>query len=214
MIAAACTPLMSLAVLTGCATTHWSDGSRHGRWQVVFTGFGQVGGDDETVTLAPKAAADHDITHGALVVDHQVPIDLRLSATVTTTEQLRVGGTPNAWEVGWVLWRYTDPDHFYAIALKPNGWELSKQDPAYPGKQRFLASGTSPTFAVGRPHTLEVTHVGPTVTVAADGRHLTTFTDTERPYRSGGLALYTEDARVTFSDITVRPAPAAATTTG
>ncbi len=199
--------VVGLMTQRGAAPAEWRDGSTHGRWEVVFTGHGTVTGDDEHVVLAPKVAASHDLTHGALVVDRSAPADIELDVTMRTDEQLREGGKPNPWEVGWVLWRYTDPDHFYAVALKPNGWELSKQDPAYPGKQRFLASGASPTFSVGRPHSVRVTHVGNTITVASGGRELVRFTDTERPYPAGGLALYTEDARVTFSDIAMRPAP-------
>ena len=88
-----------------------------------------------------------------------------LSANIVTTAQLRnkdntpptpnnPDSKPNPWEVGWLLWCFSpDPTHpydpsptsnsnfrFYALCLKPNGWEVSKQDPAYPGGQRFLKS--------------------------------------------------------------------------
>lgn len=87
------------------------------------------------------------------------------SANIVTTAQLRnkdntpptpnnPDSKPNPWEVGWLLWCFSpDPTHpydpsptsnsnfrFYALTLKPNGWEVSKQDPAYPGGQRFLKS--------------------------------------------------------------------------
>ena len=94
-----------------------------------------------------------------------------------------------------------DPDHFYSIALKPNGWELSKQDPAYPGKQRFLATGTSPTFPVGTTYHVRIIERGNTIQVWVDGTPLTQFTDGERPYLQGSVGLYTEDARVVFRDV-------------
>lgn len=88
-----------------------------------------------------------------------------LSANIVTTAQLRnkdnttptpnnPTSEPNPWEVGWLLWCFSpDPTHpydpsptsnsnfrFYALTLKPNGWEVSKQDPSYKGGQRFLKS--------------------------------------------------------------------------
>lgn len=87
------------------------------------------------------------------------------SANIVTQKQLRSpdntpptpqnpDSKPNPWEVGWLLWCFSpDPTHpydpsptsnsnfrFYAITLKPNGWEVSKQDPSYKGGQRFLKS--------------------------------------------------------------------------
>jgi hypothetical protein len=90
-----------------------------------------------------------------------------LSANIVTTTQLRSpdntpptpqnpDSKPNPWEVGWLLWCFSpDPTHpydpsptsnsnfrFYALCLKRNGWEVSKQDPSYKGGQRFLKSNT------------------------------------------------------------------------
>lgn len=176
----------------------WREGESHGRWRVVFTGYGDVAGSGDNVTLSPAVAGTREVTHGALVVSGTAPADLAVSARVLTARQLRPE-RPNPWEVGWVLWRFSDPDHFYAVALKPNGWEVSKQDPDYPGSQRFLASGSSPTFPVGTEHTVEIVHVGDTTAVRANGQPLATVQDTEQPYAGGGVGLYTEDARVHFS---------------
>ena len=124
-----------------------------------------------------------------------------VGATVKTTSQVRKG-KPNPWEVGWFLFRYQDPSHFYAVVLKPNGWEISKQDPAYKGSQRFLASGDARKFPVGRSYKVTVEQKGPAqFTVSVDGEHLADVTDSERPYPSGNVALYTEDAAVTFTNI-------------
>jgi hypothetical protein len=124
-----------------------------------------------------------------------------------TVRQLRHGaaGPANPWEVGWVLWHYTSNQRFYALTLEPGRWVLSKQDPAYPGGERFLASGTTPGFALRVPHHVRIDQTGPQITVTADGRQLTKFTDTQRPYLTGALGLYCEDSRVTFSDIHVTP---------
>lgn len=102
-----------------------------------------------------------------------------------------------------MVWHYTDNTHFYYLALKPNGWELGKEDPAYPGAQRFLATGVEPTFPIGRESTVTITQVGPTMTAAVAGQVLVTFTDRQRPYTSGSVGIYTEDATVLVRHMTV-----------
>ena len=102
------------------------------------------------------------------------------SANIVTTAQLRNGDNtpptgdnpaskPNPWEVGWLLWCFSpDPTHpydpsptsnsnfrFYALCLKPNGWEVSKQDPSYKGGQRFLKSNTDADPRKFPPHNTE-----------------------------------------------------------
>ncbi len=195
-------PAAALALTGGLVLQNrpWQEGSRHGGWLTVFTGYGQVNGDDDRLELAPRAAASADRTHAALVVSTTEHGDLALSADVHTDDQLR-RGDPNAWEVGWVLWHYSSPSRFYALALKPNGWELSKQDPAFPRGQRFLTSGTTPAFPVGRWYRVSVVQVGDQIKVSADGRLLASWTDTEDPYLRGRVGFYTEDAKVTFDHI-------------
>ena len=102
------------------------------------------------------------------------------SANIVTTAQLRnkdntpptpsnPDSKPNPWEVGWLLWCFSpDPTHpydpsptsnsnfrFYALCLKPNGWEVSKQDPSYKGGQRFLKSNTDMDPRKFPPHNTE-----------------------------------------------------------
>ena len=178
----------------------WQDGEEHGRWAVEFTGYGTASGHDDEVVLQPRSAASMDVTHGGLVRTVESYEDADFEITVRTEEQVREG-EPNVWEVGWVLWNYSDNDHFYAVALKPNGWEISKQDPAYPGKQRFIASGGDRTFPVGEEYRIRVEQNWPEMTVSVDGLELATVRDDERPYRGGSIGLYTEDARVRFTDL-------------
>lgn len=179
-------------------------------YDVVYDGYGEVACSRGEVTLHPAAASAAGETHAALVVtpygttaqaDPQV-----LTATTSTAQQLRQG-EPNPWEVGWLLWNYKDPARFYALVLKPNGWEVSKQDAAYPGSQRFLASGSDRVFEVGTSHEIEVTLTSSgsalRMEIVVDGEHLATVTDSESPYTSGSLALYCEDAVVTFSEMSV-----------
>jgi 1,2-diacylglycerol 3-beta-glucosyltransferase len=180
----------------------------HGRtpspWRTVFTGQGQVTGTPgQVILLAPGRAAAPGITHAALVVSARRYGDFTATATVRTLRQLRSGaaGTPHPWEVGWVLWHYTDSSHFYALTLEARGWVLSKQDPAYRGDERFLASGRTPGFPVGLAHQVQISQAGPTITVRADGHLLTRFTDTQRPYLTGALGLYCEDSVAQFQAV-------------
>lgn len=108
------------------------------------------------------------------------------SANIVTTAQLRSpdntpptpqnpDSKPNPWEVGWLLWCFSpDPTHpydpsptsnsnfrFYALCLKPNGWEVSKQDPSYKGGQRFLKSNTDTDPRKFPPHNTTEENVNP-----------------------------------------------------
>lgn len=105
-----------------------------------------------------------------------------LSANIVTIAQLRnkdntpptpqnPDSRPNPWEVGWLLWCFSpDPTHsydpsptsnsnfrFYALCLKPNGWEVSKQDPSYKGGQRFLKSNADTDPRKFPPHNIAPT---------------------------------------------------------
>jgi hypothetical protein len=198
--------LWGLAILgdTGEGATPWEDGSRHGDWIAVFDGYGEtttrIDGTDQVISLAPQATADPGTTHAALVVTATHYSDVHLSVDLRTVQQLRTPD-PAPWEVGWVLWNYTDPAHFYAFVLKPNGWELSKRDPAYAGGQRFLASGETPQARLTTWHSIGVAQTGATITIAIDGVTAAVATDAERPYLAGAVGLYCEDSVVEFRRI-------------
>jgi hypothetical protein len=185
--------------------TGWLDGSTHGGWVSTYNGYGLNGTDldgTQVLTESPKVSTTSGVTHASLVNTTASFGDMDTTVRLRTVQQLRTP-TPNAWEVAWVLWHYTDDTHFYYLALKPNGWELGKEDPAYPGAQRYLATSSSPTYAVGAWHTVRVRQIGNVMTVWADGAQLASFTDNERPYTSGTLGLYNEDSLVHFDDVKV-----------
>ena len=190
---------------SGPGRTSWADGSVHGAWRSVYDGYGENSGHDGTLTIAPQASRLPDETHAGLIVSTAVYGDMVFSARMRAVAQLRTP-KPNPWEVPWLLWSYTDPEHFYYVTLKPNGWELGKRDPAYPGGQRFLATGPA-RFPVGRWYQVLVTQRGAAFSVQVGGRELTSYTDTERPYGRGGVGVYTEDARGEFRDLTARNLP-------
>lgn len=185
----------------------YTDGQSFGDWAVVFAGYGSVqvsGLQDRRLTLAPMVSSTPAETHAALVLSRAaLPATSRYEARVRTVEQLRRGSTPNPWETGWLVVNYTDNEHFDYVALKTNGWELGKRDPAYPGGQRFLATGATPAATVGTAQRVVVRTQGATITVTINGRQVTRFTDRERPYLGGRFGFYTEDARVVFDRVSV-----------
>jgi hypothetical protein len=188
--------------------TGWTDGSAHGQWLSAFSGYGQSGIESDgthgnVLTLSPAASTSPSETHAALVHSAATFADTDITLDMRTLQQLRSGSAPNPWETGWVLWHYADNTHFYYFIPKPNGWELGKEDPAYPGAQRFLAAGSSPSFVTGPWNTVHVRQVGNSITVWVNGAQVVSFTDNERPYSSGSLGLYTEDAHVHFDNIDV-----------
>lgn len=183
----------------------FADGASAGVWHFVYNGYGCTGfvGVDGNTLLRerPKAAEGSGETHAGLVLGPTVSGDFSLAVSTLTAEQLRVNGAPNPWEVGWVLWHVADNRHFYYFIAKPNGWELGKADPAYPGGQRFLATGSSPTFPIRAWNRVAITQTGSTIEVSVNGRRLAQLTDGERPYAAGQIGLYTEDAEAWFDDV-------------
>ena len=191
----------------------------HGQWYQVFSGYGHTSvtgsGVHRAITLSVAPARSKRVTHAALVLSRARYQDFVASAQVRTVRQLRSGsaGSPNPWEVGWVVWHYSSAQHFYALTLEPTGWLLSKQDPAYRGGERFLASGKLPRFPVGSTHRVGIVQIGNQITVSADGRLLAKFTDTQRPYVTGGFGAYAEDSVASFRDIRLQSLPSAASYT-
>ena len=160
----------------------------------MFNGYGHTdmtgSGVSQTITTAPSQARTRRATHAALVISRGQYADFVATLRVQTVRQLRRGaaGRPHPWEVGWVVWHYTSDRNFYALTLEPTGWLLSKQDPAYPGGERFLASGRTPRFRLGATHRVGIVQTGDQVTVSGDGHLLARFTDTQRPICAGPSA--------------------------
>lgn len=184
-----------------------TDGDTYGTWTVAFAGYGSVtasgSGARTSVRLRPAVADDPGKTHAALVLSTSSFTTARFKARVQVDDQLRTGSASNPWETGWLVTRYTDNDHFYYLALKTNGWELGKRDPAYPGGQRFLATGGDPRITVGSAASAQLLAKGNTLTVRINGTTVTRFTDTERPYERGRVGMYCEDADVRFDRLSV-----------
>ena len=184
----------------------WREGTTNGNWKNEFNGYGKVGIErDKTNVLyeKPKAPITANETHASLVTTTRSFGNLDLSLRMKTVKQLRTP-TPNPWETAWVFWDYTDNTHFYYLALKTNGWELGKEDPAYPGSQRFLVTGSTPVFNVGTWYDIRITQQDNIIKVFVNGNTLTSFIDNERPYLTGKVGLYNEDAHVRFDNVLIQ----------
>lgn len=175
-------------------------GGRFGAWTVRFDGYGCVrvdaAGSRSVLHMGPKAASRDFHTHAPLVLGPTFGDRLAFHARIETVAQVRREGHPNPWEVAWVVWQYQSDERFYYFIPKPNGWELGKRDPAYPGGQRFLASGTDALFPIGRVYDVTVVQVRDEVAVFVDGREIARVRDPERPYHSGRIGIYSEDAEI------------------
>ena len=186
-----------------------SDLAAFGPWTVGYGGFGCVQIEDPQHWLheAPLASTQPGETHASLVVGPYVAAPFTFRSRAATIAQLRQNSPPNPWEVAWIVWDYADDAHFYYFALKTNGWELGKRDPAYPGGQRFLATGASPSVVLGAWATIVVRQSGATLAVDIDpgfgAQNVVVFTDLETPYGSGRIGFYNEDAHVHFDDVRV-----------
>jgi hypothetical protein len=186
----------------------FEDGESFGPWFVAYNGYGtvMVERDSQNSWLheSPKASTSFEETHASMVVGPSFSGPLTYEADILTVEQLRTGSPPKEWEVAWLVWHYTDDDRFYYFIPKPNGWELGKEDPAYAGSQRFLATGTSPLFPINSTYHVTIKQDSNNkITVFVDGSLIVEFTDTERPYTSGKIGFYNEDAHVHFDNINV-----------
>jgi hypothetical protein len=209
LAAAVGVPLAAATVLEDFSTmpagTCQDDGTSIGGWQFVFDGYGCSGfvsiEGNTMLVERPAESTQPTETHGALVVGPSVTGDVVLEVDSVTTRQLRTGSAPNPWEAAWVLWHYADNTRFYYFVAKPNGWELGKEDPAYTGAQRFLATGSVPAFPVGAWYRVRIEQAGTTIRAFVNGQPLVTVTDQERPYTSGRIGLYSEDAEVYFDNV-------------
>ena len=164
----------------------------------------QIEAQNQIMWVAPAAPKSLSETHAALVTSNTTfTNDVNFRGTTRTVKQLRQNNPPNAWEVSWLVWNFKDNTHFYYVVLKPGGWELGKADPAYPGAQRFLATGSNVKFPIGSWNNFEIVHdqAAGAMTVKVNGAVLTSFTDTERPYTSGKVGFYAEDAEVELDGV-------------
>jgi hypothetical protein len=200
-----------------------TDGATFGPWTVVWAGLGCVATiSDSTGTWlnetpgSPTGQARSAITIGPNPTTISPADSYTYNVSLKTVSQLQ--RNPKPYQVGWFIWSYSNPNSFYTIVLKTNGWELDKEY-AVNGTQTacFLATGSKDKFPIGVTYQLQVTDSNAngthTMSVTVSGgsyatpKTLATVTDTGTcggpPYRSGNIALYTEAASADFTDVQI-----------
>ena len=164
------------------------------------TWWGATAFDTAGVTLAsqpPVAAAE---THSALITTKRTWRDATIGFTTTTLKQLRQNDAPNTWEVGWVLFHFTDLENYYWFMLKTNGFELGKKQGS--DTQQFLVTGDLPALTVGEQRRIQVKTLGPRIQVFVGGTKLVDYVD-RNPLGAGSVGLYEEDSQVRFGSFSV-----------
>jgi hypothetical protein len=156
-------------------------------------------GGDALVLASPRPRVASE-THSSLVTTRRTWSNFTVTTTLRPLHPLRVGDPPNAWETGWLMFRFTDLGDYYWFVVKPNGWELGKKQGS--DQQIFLATGDRPQLGFGATARLRVGATGARIAVDVDGRRVVDFVD-PHPLRSGAVGLYEEDAQVRWGPVGV-----------
>jgi Domain of Unknown Function (DUF1080) len=164
------------------------------------TWWGQATFAPNSVTLSSAVPTSPAETHSALITSKRTWSDQTFTVNATTLAQLRVGSTPNPWEVGWLMFRFQDLQNYYYFILKPNGIELGKKQGS--DAQIFLVTADTPVLSLGQTATLRVTTLGARIRVSVNGAQVIDYTD-PNPLRSGSIGLYEEDSQVRFDSLTL-----------
>lgn len=183
--------------------------SPNGEWFGLWNGGGSFGtvhdskSDTNVFFLAPKTASQRNETHSALVVSSKEFKNFHLSADIRIDKQVRTNISANPWEGGWIMWRWNDPTHHYYIALKTSGQEIGKYDGGTnPQSQIILKTTRTPPAEVGEWDHLDLTVNGSHIVAVIDGIKTFDFND-KSSFDAGKIAMYCEDARVSFDNIRV-----------
>jgi len=176
-----------------------------GKWDIVYTGYGTVAIENGLLSMAPMVSKAPSETHAPLVAVNSNSWnsawnDYSFSVKMNTTQQLRVGSTPNPWEVGWLLFRYADAQHFYYFIKKTNGIELGKFNN---GSQTFFVTADNPKLTLNTWDSYSIAVKGNNIKVSVNGTQVANYTDTNSPYLTGRIGLYDEDTHVHYDDVTV-----------
>jgi len=154
---------------------------------------------------APPLRYPDDTRSAFAWAPHPADFPCRAAVWVRVTDQHRPN--PKTWEVAWVV--LGDEQRFVAFVPKPTGWHVEIFDGEATPAQRYLASGSSPTYAVGEPIMVHMTARDYGVEIRAETRPtddgtrgsrlavLICWTETRAPpawwYRPMEAAIYVED---------------------
>lgn len=173
------------------------EGVQTRQWKTWWGDQSYAGGG---VTLSSRVPTSPAETHSSLITTKRTWQDSTVSFATTTLRQLREGSAANPWEVGWVLFRFTDLENYYWFMLKTNGFELGKKQGS--DTQIFLVTGALPAAAVGQERQIQVRTDGARIQVAVDGRQVVDYTD-PHPLGAGSVGLYEEDSQARFDSLSI-----------
>lgn len=218
---------LMVAGITGCATDDMqpavtADASSAGidvdlnalqsevPWgKVVWDGYGKVGWNPklQELVMIPKAPVGPSEEHSTLVVSNQVfKQPFRMSFTMNTMAQLRIGAEPNQWEVGWAVFGYQENGKFKYVTLKTNGLEIGESLLNDAQVFPYTAPFSPGIYPIGFEYSQVIEVRDNIISITVDGEKIKEYTmftpgsaDTLNP--EGRVGFYSEDAAVKVSNI-------------
>jgi hypothetical protein len=196
---------------SGVYTLHDEDISPNKKWKCLWNGYGLSGvkkdvGNRNIFFMYPSISQSPDQTSSNLVKSTKIFSDFEFSIDTKTIQQLRKNGSPNPWEVAWIMFRFTDITYYcyYYFTVKTNGIELGKYDGGEPIKgQQFLYTAEIPKVTINKWSTWRINVVGNHILIYVDNIKVVDYIDntiSER-LKSGSIGLYNEDASVEFDNV-------------
>jgi hypothetical protein len=190
--------------------------SPNGKWKIKYTGYGVTGVAQDPKTCnhyfyeKPEVSTSPNETHASMVITTKNYSNFDLTLDMKTVKQLRQNSPPNAWEVAWIAWHYTDDFHSYAFFLKPNGYQVEKKDNNVrnDSAEIYLQDGHSPKLKIGNWAKVRILVIDNHIKIWVNGSNIVDFYDTipNSPQMSyGAIGLYNEDSYVKFDNISITP---------
>ena len=171
----------------------FNDGKKFADWELVYGNASVASnGGNKTLNLSSKPGQDS----ASLMLGKTLDKDFTYSSTINSLTQL--SATPKNWETEWIVWNYTDSNHFYYLAPRENGWVLAKRN-GNPNNPEILATGTD-AFPANSPKNFKIERKGNTFEVTVNGKKLASVTDNS-PINQGRIGLYTYNSAINIDNI-------------
>lgn len=171
----------------------FNDGKKFADWELVYGNASVASnGGNKTLNLSSKPGQDS----ASLILGKTLDKDFTYSGTINSLTQL--SATPKNWETEWIVWNYTDSNHFYYLAPRENGWVLAKRN-GNPNNPEILATGAD-AFPANSPKNFKIERKGNTFEVTINGKKLASVTDNS-PINQGQIGLYTYNSAINIDNI-------------
>ena len=171
----------------------FNDGKKFADWELVYGNASVASnGGNKTLNLSSKPGQDS----ASLILGKTLDKDFTYSGTINSLTQL--SATPKNWETEWIVWNYTDSNHFYYLAPRENGWVLAKRN-GNPNNPEILATGAD-AFPANSPKNFKIEREGNVFEVTVNGKKLASVTDNS-PINQGQIGLYTYNSAINIDNI-------------